>query len=166
MLAQDVWTAVVAVGLFLIAAALMWWGWSNRIKRQAGMLGPLPELPEQLGPAELGPLTGVYIGTTPAGQWQERIAQKPLGFRSGGEISAHPEGILLNLDAGQIWIPRADIVEVRADSKLANKAVPGQGILVVSWNAPSQDGTMTIDTGFRADDKDSYPQWTALKENS
>lgn len=166
MLQQDLWTAVVAVIVFLIACALMWWGWRSRLTRQAGLIGPLPPVPDTLGTAELGPLSGVYIGTTPAGQWQELIAQSPLGFRSAGTISAYREGILFNLDAGPIWIPREALVAVRTTSSHANKVVPGEGILVVSWTVASRDGTLVIDSGFRADDKHPYPHWTALKETS
>lgn len=165
MLTQDIWTAVVAFLIFLVACALMWLGWRGRTRRQEGLVGPLAAPPADPGTATLGPLTGVYIGTTTADDWQNRIAQNPLGFRSGGTIALYPDGVLLDLDGGQIWIPETDIVSVRQDSRLANKVVPGKGILVVQWNAPGQDGPIALDTGFRADDKDSYPEWTALKEN-
>lgn len=162
---QNTWTAIFAALIVLGLAALMWRGWSGRLKRQEGMLGELPAVPEQLGEPVLPPLGGVYIGTTTAGEWQNRIARKPLGFRSAGHLVAYPEGILLNLDSGRIFIPDADLTAVRADSKLANKAVPGHGILVFTWDAPGADGPLALDTGFRADDKDDYPAWIALKES-
>ncbi|WP_333618521.1 PH-like domain-containing protein [Dietzia sp.] len=173
---QNVWTSIIAVLIVLGIATLMWRGWHGRLRRQSELLGALPEVPENLGEPLLEPLTGVYIGTTTAGEWNNRIAQSPLGFRSAGTLVAYPEGVLLNLDGGRIWIPDPALTAVRADSKIANKVVPGKGILVFTWAAPAGDAagdseaspgsrTVALDTGFRADDKDHYADWTALKES-
>ena len=59
------------LGLFLLTLAAMWWGWQNRAKRQAG-LPELPAVPNELG-VDLAPqLTGLYVGTTVATEWQNR----------------------------------------------------------------------------------------------
>lgn len=162
---QNTWTAIIAAIIVVIAALLMWKGWNTRKKTQDGALGTLPTVPTTLGEPILEPLSGVYVGSTTAGHWQDRVVQEPLGFRSAGNLIAYPEGILLNLDGGQIWIPQTDLRAVRTDSRIANKVVPGKGILVFTWTAEGNGDPIDIDTGFRADEKDNYSAWTELKES-
>ena len=159
---QNTWTAIIAAVIVVVAALLMWKGWNTRKKTQDGAL---PTVPTTLGEPILEPLSGVYVGSTTAGHWQDRVVQEPLGFRSAGNLIAYPEGILLNLDGGQIWIPQTDLRAVRTDSRIANKVVPGKGILVFTWTAEGNGDPIDIDTGFRADEKDNYSAWTELKES-
>src|SRR5699024_1735963 len=70
----------------------------------------------------------------------------------------------LELADATVWIPRADLVDVRRASALANKTVPGGGLVVARWRLRSADGgTTVVDTGFRADDKDTYDRWEQLR---
>ncbi|MDO8395497.1 MAG: hypothetical protein Q7T31_14060 [Dietzia sp.] len=160
---QDVWTLVGVIVVFLGLIGLMAWGWRNRSRSQAGLFDTLPEVPAETGDVVLGPLTGVYIGSTVAGDWQARIARAPLGHRSAATLTAFTGGLRLDLADATVWIPRADLVDVRRASALANKTVPGGGILVARWQVDGHDGPTLIDSGFRADDKDSYPRWEALR---
>lgn len=160
---QDYWTVIVAVVVFAGILGLMALGWRNRSRSQAGLYDELPAVPTDLGDVVLGPLSGVYIGSTVAGDWQARIARAPLGHRSAGTLTAHTGGLRLDLADATVWIPRADLVDVRRASALANKTVPGGGILVARWQVDGRDGHTVIDSGFRADDKDSYPRWEALR---
>lgn len=160
---QDFWTVIVVIVLLLIIIGLMTLGWRRRGRSQAGLWDSLPQPPTDPGEVVLGPLTGVYIGSTEAGDWQARIARAPLGHRSAGTLTAHTHGIRLDLASDVVWIPRADLVEVRRASALANKTVPGGGILVCRWQVASTGGHTVIDSGFRADDKDNYPRWEALR---
>lgn len=160
---QDYLTALVVLLVFLILIGLMALGWRNRNRRQAGLFETLPELPADPGDVVLGPLTGVYIGSTVAGDWQARIARAPLGHRSAGTFTAHTGGLRLELASATVWIPRADLVGVRRASALANKTVPGGGILAARWQVHGPDGRTLVESGFRADDKDTYPQWEALR---
>ena len=160
---QDYWTALVVVLLLLAIIGLMTLGWRNRIRSQAGLFDTLPQPPADPGEIVLGPLTGVYIGSTVAGDWQAKIARPPLGHRSAATLTAHTAGIRLELATDVVWIPRSDLVDVRRATALANKTVPGGGILAARWQVASPDGRTVIDSGFRADDKDSYPRWEALR---
>lgn len=162
-MSQNFWTAVVMAVILLVLIGLMTLGWRNRMRRQSELFDTLPQPPADPGDVVLGPLTGVYIGSTVAGDWQARIARPPLGHRSAATLTAHTGGILLELATDDIWIPRADLVDVRRASALANKTVPGGGILVARWQVASADGHTLIDSGFRADDKDDYQRWEALR---
>lgn len=160
---QDFWTVIAVIAVLLILIGLMTRGWRNRGRSQAGLFDEVPSPPADPGEVVLGPLTGVYIGSTIAGDWQARIARPPLGHRSAGTLTAHTDGIRLDLSGTSVWIPRADLVHVRRASALANKTVPGGGILVARWQVTGRDGRTLVDSGFRADDKDTYPRWESLR---
>ncbi|AOW94572.1 transporter [Rhodococcus sp. WMMA185] len=135
----------------------MYIGWRGRARRQVDRVGDLPVVPAHLGEQILAPTTGLYVGSTLAPSWQDRIAVGDLGFRAAGEISRHAAGILLERDgASAIWIPQAAIRAVRTERGLAGKVMSKDGLLVIRWELPS--GT-EIDTGFRGDDKSVYPDW-------
>lgn len=160
---QNILTVVVVLLVFACLLGLMALGWRNRKRSQADLYEELPPVPDDPGEPVLGPLTGVYIGSTVAGDWQARIARPPLGHRSSGTLTAHTGGLRLSLVGADVWIPRADLVGVRRASALANKAVPGGGLIVARWQVAARSGHTVIDTGFRADDKDSYPRWEELR---
>ena len=162
-MSQEFLTVVVVVVIFAGVLGLMALGWRNRRRSQAGLYDELPAAPTDPGEVVLGPLSGVYIGSTVAGDWQAKIARAPLGHRSAGTLTAHTGGLRMELADTTVWIPRADLEHVRRASALANKTVPGGGILVARWQVDGRDGPTVIDSGFRADDKDSYPRWEELR---
>ncbi|AWK72830.1 transporter [Rhodococcus oxybenzonivorans] len=140
-----------------LAIYLMYVGWRGRARRQADRIGQLPSVPAHLGAQTIAPATGLYVGSTLAPSWQDRIAVGDLGFRATGEISRYHSGILLERDgASAIWIPQDAIRAVRTERGLAGKVMSKDGLLVIRWALPS--GT-EIDTGFRSDDKSVYPVW-------
>ena len=140
-------------------------GWRNRAQRQSQLVGEFPPLPDMLGPAIVAPTRGLYVGSTLAPDWLERIAVGDIGYRSRAVLTRYPEGILLERSgASPIWIPQEAITEIRTMRALAGKVIPGRGkgesaagILAIRWRLPS--GT-EIDTGFRGDDRRDYVRWT------
>ena len=158
---------VVVIG-FLIGRMLR--GWRHRAHRQLALLGELPAIPDLLSSAIIAPTRGLYVGSTLAGAWLERIAAGDLGFRTKAVLTRYPEGILLERSgATPIWMPQESISGVRTERGLAGKVVPGgrnkaespDGILAIRWRLPS--GT-EIDTGFRGDDRRDYARWTTTGE--
>ena len=156
------------IALLIIAALLalliaffirqMLRGWLHRAQRQAEMIGSLPPLPDTVGPAIIGATTGLYVGSTIAPSWQDRIAVGDLGFRSKAVLTRYPEGIMLQrTGAGPIWIPDESITAIRTERGIAGKALTHDGILAIRWKLPS--GT-EIDTGFRGDDRRELANWT------
>lgn len=150
---------LIALGLFAFWALMIWLmyrGWKGRAKRQEVRIGELPTLPSDLGAQVLEPATGLYVGSTIAPSWQDRIAVGDLGYRATAELTRFERGILLErTGADPIWIPGPAISAVRAERGLAGKVMSEGGLLVIRWKLPS--GT-EIDTGFRADDKSVYPK--------
>jgi hypothetical protein len=139
-------------------------GWRNRGLRQTELLGEFPPLPDMLSPAIVAPTRGLYVGSTLAPDWLDRVAVGDLGFRSKAVLTRYPEGILLERSgATPIWIPQNAITAIRTERGLAGKVIPGRGktetatgILAIRWRLPS--GT-EIDTGFRGDDRSEYARW-------
>lgn len=148
---------VVAVWLGLVLLVMR--GWRNRGRRQAEAVGELPAVPDEPGTPVLGPASGLYVGSTLAPSWQNRIAVGDVGDRASASIAAYPGGILIRRSgASALWIPADAITAVRTERGLAGKVMTADGVLVIRWILPS--GT-EIDSGVRADDKSVYPEWVA-----
>ncbi|MDT5327499.1 MAG: hypothetical protein QOF25_4651 [Mycobacterium sp.] len=151
---------IMAAALALLIAFIirqMMRGWLHRAQRQAELIGTLPPLPETVGPAIIPATKGLYVGSTMAPSWQDRIAVGDLGFRSKATLTRYPEGIMLQRSgAGPIWIPDEAITAIRSERGIAGKALTHEGILAIRWRLPS--GT-EIDTGFRGDDRRELANW-------
>jgi hypothetical protein len=148
--------AVLAV-LIAIAIRQMMRGWLRRAQRQAQLIGTLPALPDTVGPALIPATRGLYVGSTLAPSWLDRIAVGDLGFRAKAVLTRYPEGIMLQrTGTGPIWIPDDAIAAIRTEKGIAGKAMTHEGILAIRWRLPS--GT-EIDTGFRADNRDEHSKW-------
>jgi hypothetical protein len=142
------------VALVLLALAGMWLGWRNRARRQA-YLPTLPALPDDLGAPSLSS-TGLYVGTTFASSWQDRVVHEGLGTRAHGCATLYATGLVIERDGAEpVFVPKADLVDVRLAAGLAGKVMGDGGLLVARWRL----GDAELDTGFRADDKSSYPDW-------
>ncbi len=151
-----IFAAVLAVLIgFLIH--LMMRGWRHRAERQLSVVGQFPALPDTVGPALVPPLKGLYVGSTFAPSWQDRIAVGDLGYRTKAVLTRYPEGIMVQRSgATPIWIPDELITVIRTEKGIAGKAMTHEGVLAIRWKLPS--GT-EIDTGFRADDRREYDKW-------
>ena len=148
--------ALVAV-VIAVAIQAMMRGWRHRAERQAALIGALPSLPDVVGPAIIPATKGLYVGSTLAPHWNDRVAVGDLGYRAKAVLTRYPEGIMLQrIGTGPIWIPDDSIAAIRTERAIAGKAMTHEGILAIRWRLPS--GT-EIDTGFRADDRREYSHW-------
>lgn len=155
----DTLIALFAIVLFIIAALLVIKGWRGRAERQTERVGELPAIPEQFGQPVRGPHTCLYIGSTFAPSWQDRVAAHNLSDRSDATIAEYPAGILIcRSGVSDIWIPAESVTAVRTERGIAGKVMTADGVLVIRWRLPN--GT-ELDTGVRADDKTIYPAWVA-----
>ena len=76
------------VALCALAGYGLYVGWRHRAARQSG-LAALPVAPADLGPDLVEPVTGLYISTTTAGNWQDRIVAagpRPARRRGGQAV--------------------------------------------------------------------------------
>lgn len=145
--------AVVAV--FLLCLYGMWRGWQRRARRQAAVLPAFPAPPAEVGATRLE-TTGVYVGTTLGGDWQDRVAVGDVGHRAEATLRLTDRGVLVErTGASPLWIPGGQVAGARTARGLAGKVMTADGLLVVRWRL----GDQVLDTGFRGDDKDVYEQW-------
>ncbi|WP_072801912.1 PH-like domain-containing protein [Rhodococcoides yunnanense] len=156
---------VVAFVVFWIAMiALIFWGWRGRQRRQAATIGTFPDAPAELGTTLIEASTGLYVGSTIAPSWQDRVAVGDIGHRATAELSRYDKGILLERTGeSTIWIPQESVRAIRTERALAGKVMSKDGLLVIRWALPT--GT-EIDTGFRADDKLVYPRWVGTETDT
>jgi hypothetical protein len=140
--------AQLGLGLLLLVPllwGLMWWGWRGRARRQ----GDVPELvptPDPLSPSTFGPVEAVYVSSTRAGDWLDRVVAHGLGTRTEAEVSVHPEGVLVRrAGSTDVWVPAADLAGVRRERGAAGKFVGEDGLVVVSWAL----GGVALDTALR-----------------
>jgi hypothetical protein len=96
------------------------------------------------------------VGSTFAGSWQDRVLHGGLGERAGASLALHPTGLRIDrTGAAPVFVPRGLWRGARLAPGLAGTVVGEGGLLVLRW----QLGNELVDTGFRADDKTTYPQW-------
>jgi hypothetical protein len=156
LIASLAMAAVLAVLAFFAIRAMLR-GWLRRAQRQAPLIGDLPVVPDDPGPVTIAPTRGLYVGSTLAPDWMDRIAVGDLGYRAKAVLTRHTRGILMERSgATPLWIPEPSITAIRTEKGIAGKVVPRQGILAIRWRLPS--GT-EIDTGFRGDDRRKYADW-------
>ena len=154
---------LVCIVFFALCATGMWFGWRGRARRQSAILAEFPAPPawalaeDAERPKDLvEPETGVYVGSTMAGDWQNRIAIGDIGFRAAATMSLSRQGLLIErTGASPLWIPADSLVSARTDRALAGKVMGIEGLFVVRW----QLGDQQIDSGLRGDDKTSYGAW-------
>jgi hypothetical protein len=139
----------LTAGTLLFAAvfyALMLKGWRGRQRRQAD----LPEPPVATGTARVvvPRVPGLFVGTTSATDWLDRIAVHRLSDRASGALLLAEDGVHVERDGlPELFVPWAAVEGVSLEQALAGKIVSG-GMLVVTWRL----GARTLASAFRATD--------------
>ncbi|GHH75746.1 hypothetical protein GCM10018793_20050 [Streptomyces sulfonofaciens] len=147
------------VGILLLVALVCWLmreGWRWRATLQSG-LPALRALPADPGTPRLT-MTGLYHGSTAAGQWLERLVAHGLGARSRAELTLYDCGLHVRRPGStDFFVPADDLRAARLDNAIAGKVLTRDGLLVVTW----AHGDQLIDSGFRSDHAAEHPAWTA-----
>ncbi len=139
---------VLLVALVLAVWMAMRAGWRGRAERQATQLDlpPLPPTPAEPGAPLTADVDGVYVSTTLAGQWLERVTAHGLGTRSAATMAVTAAGVSwLREGAPDVFAGTDALVGARRADGIAGKVMPPGGIVVVTWRL----GGTELDTGFR-----------------
>ncbi|GAB3477155.1 transporter [Amycolatopsis cihanbeyliensis] len=147
---------LLVVAFFGLCVLGMWRGWRRQARAQSVEFAPFPEVPADPGTPVLPAMRGVYVCSTRAGHWQQRIVTRGAGVRSAATLCLYPEGVEVRREgAPEFWIPRESVVDAKLARGMAGKVLGTDSLLVITWRLAGTD----IDTGFRGDGTDSYPQW-------
>lgn len=154
------WTLALAA-LCVVLAGLMWWGWRNRARKQAAF-PELPQVPADTGADLTAPITGLYVSTVYAGQWQNRVLAAGMGRRAQAGLRITEQGIeITRTGESTVWIPAADLVEVGTAPGTAGKVMgTPDGILLITWRWA---GT-AVASGIRGDDLHAQVPWIEAAE--
>lgn len=148
--------------LFMLCVYGMWKGWRRQARAQSVRIPPFPARPAEPGTPVLE-TPGLYVATTNAGHWQERIVTRGAGLRGPATLRLHDGGIDVDRDGMPgFWIPREAVTRIATGKGMAGKVMGTDSLLIVTWRAEQVDGGapgVELDTGFRADDRGVYPQW-------
>ena len=129
-------------------ALLMLRGWRSRQRRQADL--PAPPAPPAVPALVVHPATpGVFIGTTSAADWLDRIAVHGLSDRSNAELTVATDGVHISRDAlPELYVPFTAVEQVGLGDALAGKVMGRDGLVLLTWRL----GERSVVSGFRADD--------------
>lgn len=138
--------ATLAFGIGV--SLLMRWGWRNRLARQ-GDLAPLPVPTSTDADVVVSAVPGLYVGTTFADDWLDRVAVHRLAERATGWLEVRSDGVHVERDGmDDLYLPFGSIRSAVPGDALAGKVIGAGGLLLVDWLL----GDRVLTTGFRADE--------------
>ncbi|GHF38547.1 transporter [Amycolatopsis bartoniae] len=145
------------LAVFALALWGMRVGWRRRARSQSVLVPPFPQVPDEPGELLLPEAPGLYVSTTTAGNWQDRIVTRGMGLRGRAVLRRYAGGVEVDrAGAPGFWIPNDAVVGVRRGSAIAGKVMGSDSLLILTWRL----GDVELDTGFRGDDHGVYEQWT------
>lgn len=143
---------LATLAVVALLCLLMRKGWRSRQRRQADLPAP-PQAPATRGETLLPAVAGLFVGTTTAGDWLDRIAVHALGSRGTGWLTVTTDGVLVERDGlPEVYLPREAIASARPGDALAGKVVGRDGLLLLDWDL----GGHRLTSAFRADDHDQH----------
>lgn len=138
---------LVVLAVITLVLLAMRAGWRRRARLQVDVVEP-PLPPETVAESVVGPVSGVFVGSTSHGDWLDRIVVHDLGVRSRASAEVGREGLCVRRQgARDVLIPAACVRGAEMARGIAGKAYERDGVLVITWDL----GGRLVDTGFRAD---------------
>ena len=142
-------STIVLVAVVLLVYWGMRAGWRARTRRSAALLPALPVPPAELGAERLAPVDAVYVSTTRAGDWLDRVSAYGLGVRSPAQVGVFDAGVRVTRQgATDLFVPAASVRSATSAPGMAGKVVGGEGLVVLTWQADPAD-PRGLDTGLR-----------------
>jgi hypothetical protein len=139
----------LATVAFLVGVSLlMLRGWRTRQRRQSD-LPPPAHPPAVPGDVVVGAVRGLFVGTTFADDWLDRVAVHGLAHRASGWVSVSSDGLRFDREGeAELYLPFDDVASAEVGDALAGKVIGKGGMLLVDWRL----GDRVLTSGFRADD--------------
>lgn len=149
---------ILAIAVVTWLAVQQWRSW-NRPARPELENFPRPpsELTGEAGASLLAPIEGVYLGTSMAGDWRDRVTVGDVDQRSTAMLHLSGAGLLIDrASASPLWIPAVSVRGARIGKVMIGRPI-GNADLLVTWEL----GGRLLDCAFRADRDGAYPDWVA-----
>lgn len=141
---------LATLGLAGSAYALMLKGWRGRRRRQADL--PAPAAPGTGSVVLAGPVAGLFVGTTGADHWLDRVVAHQLSDRAAAELTVTADGVAVERSGPPaLLVPWADLESADVETALGGKVVT-TGMLVLTWRL----GERRLRTAFRADARSEH----------
>lgn len=141
-------TLLAVAGLCL----LMLRGWRSRQARQSDLPAP-PAPPEIPGSVLAGAVPGLFVGTTFADDWLDRVAVHDLAHRAAGWLLVTADGVTVEREGVRdLYLPFSAVTGAATGDALAGKVIGKDGMLLVDWRL----GGRLLTSGFRADDHSQH----------
>lgn len=142
---------LLTVGSLLLAAAvfgLLVRGWRSRPRREADLPAP-PRAPSRPGREVVAAAPGLFVGTTFADDWLDRVAVHALAHRATGYLTVASDGVHVEREGlTDLYLPFENISGAQPGNASAGKVIGKDGLLLVDWRL----GRRLLTSGFRADD--------------
>lgn len=107
-------------------------------------------------------IDGLFIGTSPQGDWIRRVMAQGLGVRSRAQLQWGSVGIYIErIGETSFFIPRAHILDAQFGRGVAGTVRAKDSVLVLRWML----GDVVLDSGFRADTSGGHLQLTEIISN-
>lgn len=145
-------TVLVLVAVLLLA----WWGmragWERRRRRTEVAVPSVADVPADPGEALVGPVEAVYVSTTTAGDWLDRVVAHDLGVRSPAQVTVHATGVVVRrTGARDLFLPAAALRGAAVAPGIAGKVVGRDALVVLTWLPPAPSVSpdeRALDTGL------------------
>ena len=138
---------VIMLAIALVVIGLMLWGWKRRHRRDSQIAVPFGEA---VGSTMLTS-HGFYVATTKHDEPLNRIATRPLAFRSRVDVSVTEAGVGLSMPGElPIFIPASRIEGAGRATWTIDRVVEREGLVLLAWS----DGAQILDTYVRLQDDD------------
>jgi hypothetical protein len=142
----------------LLLCLLMLRGWRSRQRRQSDLPSP-PAPPQTPGAVLAGAVPGLFVGTTFADDWLDRVAVHDLAHRAAGWLLVTADGVHLEREGvPELYLPFSAVTSAAPGDALAGKVIGKEGMLLIDWRL----GGRLLTTGFRADDHGEHARLAAL----
>ncbi|GAA3821673.1 PH-like domain-containing protein [Cellulomonas soli] len=142
----------VSIALLVLLLALvllgMRAGWRARTRRTGEVVPALPAAPADLGEARTPALEAVYVSSTRAGDWLDRVTAHELGERSAAHVQVWDAGVTIAREGvADVFVPTEALRAAGTAPGIAGKVVGRDGIVLLTWLPAPEDGR-GLDTGL------------------
>ncbi|MCC2314833.1 PH-like domain-containing protein [Cellulomonas xiejunii] len=142
-------SVAVLVAIALLGLWAMWHGWRARARRTAVLVPSVPDVPATPRAPRTDDVEAVYVSSTRAGDWLDRVVAHDLGIRSPARVRVHADGVhVARTGARDVWVPAGALRAVGTTSGQAGKFVGRDELVVLTW-VPDPGAGTAIDTALQ-----------------